>query len=582
MISGKRLSPRIGRFRSDSLIFRCSMFTSDSQDESYGSRIEGTLRDDLINKVMVAWTLVGVVVFIFTQIRALGTGLTPRDTLHFIFLCIAIVITVYREHISATHKALVLVVMSSLAGIGGVYAMGMFSGGIFYIVMAAIITVLFFSRRVAIASGILFTVIVGVMGVAFSTGVITLRPMILEMHTNLLHWGVYVCCFGIMLVFSCGAILSYRCLMNKMFRDETEELYGQFEDTMGRANAFQVKAEVMRLEFKQVFSAIDDGAWIIDNDKRVLRINASLLAFLGIKDEADVIGRRCHEVINADICLTAECPLNRAGKGNGRTEHDLEITGAENKKIPFLFTSTPLLGLVNEQVGIIEQFKDITERKHYEDALKKANSELQRMATIDGLTQVANRRHFEETLSREWSRMRREGQPLSLILSDVDFFKRYNDHYGHPAGDECLQSVAQCMQRCIHRTSDFIARYGGEEFAVILPNTDSHGAAVVAENIRREIFSMKREHLGSGVSQYLTMSFGVATVIPTSGGDAALEQLVKTADDALYASKGANRNCVTVTDLDGSSETEPENLFDLLLAEDEAVQNSSVSEAASQ
>jgi len=558
------------------------MFKSDSQDKSYCSSIEGTLCDGLINRVMVVWTLVGVVVFIFTQIRALGIGLTPRDTIHFIFLCITIAITVYREKIPATHKALMLVVMSSLAGIGGVYAMGMFSGGIFYIVMAAIITVLFFSRRVAIAAGILYTAIVGIIGVSFSTGLIVLGPAIPDMHTNLLHWGVYVSCFGIMLIFSYGTILAYRSLMNKVLRDENEELYEQFEDTMGRANAFQVKAEVMRLEFNQVFSAIDDGAWIIDNDKRVLRINASLLAFLGIENEADVIGRHCHEVINSDICLTAECPLNRTGKGNGRVEHDLDIAGAENKKIPFLFTSTPLLGLVNEQVGIVEQFKDIAERKHYEEALQKANSELQRMATIDGLTQVANRRHFEETLSREWSRMRREGQPLSLIMSDVDFFKRYNDHYGHPTGDECLQSVAQCMQRCVQRTSDFIARYGGEEFAVILPNTDSHGATVVAENIRREIVSMKREHLGSEVSQYLTMSFGVATVIPTSGGEAALEKLVKSADDALYASKAANRNCVTATDLDKFSETDPDNLLELLLADDNAVQNSSVSKAASQ
>jgi len=546
------------------------MFELDSQDESYCSSIEGPLRDRLINRVMVAWTLVSVVIFIFTQIRALGIGLTPRDTIYFILLCITIVITVHRENIAARHKALMLVAMSSLAGISGVYAMGMFSGGIFYIIMAAIITVLFFSRRIAIAAGILFTAIVGVMGIAFSTGLITLRPAILEMHTNLLHWGVYVCCFGIMLIFSSGTILSYRTLMNKVFRDENEELHEQFEDTMGRANSLQVKAEVMRLEFNQIFNAIDDGAWIIGNDKTVLRINAALMTFLGIKDEADVIGRQCHELIKSEICNTDKCPLHGLNNKNGRSELDVDIVGSENKAISFLFTSTPLLGLVNEQVGIVEHFKDITERKDYQEKLEKANSELQRLATIDGLTQVANRRHFEETLSREWLRMRREGLPLSLILSDVDFFKRYNDHYGHPAGDECLQSVAQCMQSSIHRPSDFVARYGGEEFAVILPNTDSQGASVVAENIRREILSMKREHVGSDVCGFVTMSFGVATVIPTSDGSADLEGLVKTADDALYASKEANRNCVTVTDLVESSEIDSGNLFELLLATDDA------------
>jgi len=541
------------------------MFKSDSQDESYCSSIDGTLRDQLINQVLVGWTFVSVVAFVFTQIRALGIGLTHRDAIHFIALCIIIAMTVYRKKIAARHKALMLVALSSAVGLSGVYTVGMFSGGIFFLPMAAIITVLFFSRRVAIAAGILFTVAVGIMGVGFSLGLINLHPTVPEMHTNLLHWGVYVCCFGIMLVFSCGSILGYRGLMNKVFRDENEELYEQFEDTMGRANSFQVKAEVMRLEFNQVFRAVDDGAWIIDNDKRVLRINASLMAFLGIKNEDDAIGRKCHELITSDICLTEKCPLNRIGKGNGRVVHDLDIAGSENQKIPFLFTSTPLVGLVNEQVGIIEQFKDITERKHYEEKLKKANAALQRLATIDGLTQVANRRHYEETLSREWLRMRRERQPLSLILSDVDFFKRYNDHYGHIAGDECLQAVVQCMQGCIHRPSDFIARYGGEEFAVILPNTDSDGASVIADKMRQAVLAMKRDHVGSGVSNFVTMSFGAATVIPTSGIED-LEMLVKSADEALYASKEGNRNRVTVTDLDDKNPIKSTERPDLKLA----------------
>ena len=557
------------------------MFKSDSQQDSYCAGIEGTLRDQLINQVMVAWTLVGAAVFIVTQIRALDIGLTPRDTIHFILLCITIFITIHRKNISARHKAIMLVVMSSLAGIAGVYAMGMFSGGIFYIVLAAIIAVLFFSRRVAITAGILFIAVVGIIGIAFSTGAIALRPIVTEMHTNILHWGVYVCCFGIMLIFTCGTILSYRGLMNKVFRDENEELYEQFEDTMGRANAFQVKAEVMRLEFNQTFNAIDDGAWIIGNDKRVLRINASLMTFLGIEKEDDVIGRKCHELIRSDICQTEKCPLHQQHNRNVRNDQDVDIVGSENTAVSFLFTSTPLLGLVNEQVGVLEQFKDITERKIYQEKLEKANAELQRLATIDGLTQVANRRYFEETLSKEWLRMRREGQPLSLILSDVDFFKRYNDHYGHMAGDECLQSIVQCMRNCIHRPSDFIARYGGEEFAVILPNTDAYGASVVAEKMRQEVLAMQCANVGSEVSEYVTMSFGAATVIPT-GGRIALENLVKSADDALYASKDANRNQVTVTDLEESSKKAPDNLFELLLDSDDTAQNRVVRKAASQ
>ena len=541
------------------------MFKKDSQKESYCASIEGTLRDHFINQVMVAWTWVSVVAFIFTQIRALDIGLTHRDILYFMALCIIIVITIHRKKIAARHKALMLVALNSTIGIIGVYTMGMFSGGVFFIPMAAIIAVLFFSRRVAIAGSILFTAAVGIMGAAFSTGLITLGPEVSGMHTNLLHWGVYVSCFGVMLIFSCGIILSYRRLMNKVFRDENDELYEMFEDTMGRANSFQVKAEVMRLEFNQIFNAIDDGGWIISNDKKVLRINASLMAFLGIENEADVIGRKCFELIKSDICQTERCPLCRMHNEAGRSEQDVDLVDSENNVVSFLFTSTPLLGLVNEPVGVIEQYKDITERKIYQEKLEEANSELNRLATVDALTQVPNRRHFEEILSKEWLRMRREGLPLSLILSDVDFFKDYNDHYGHRAGDECLQSVAQCMNRCIRRPSDFVARYGGEEFTAILPNTDSQGAYSVAENMRKEILSMKRAHVGSGVSDYVTMSFGVATVIPTADRDG-LETLIKTADDALYASKKGNRNQVTVTDLDEPPPIESIGRPDLSLA----------------
>ena len=144
--------------------------------------------------------------------------------------------------------------------------------------------------------------------------------------------------------------------------------------------------------------------------------------------------------------------------------------------------------------------------------------------------------------------MKRERQPFSLILCDVDFFKLYNDHYGHQEGDECLKAVAECMKSCIHRPADLAARYGGEEFVVILPNTSSNGAYHLAETIRTAIVSMKREHIRSEVNDVVTLSFGVATVVPPiEGGNA--EALVKTADDALYESKKAGRNLVTAKDL---------------------------------
>jgi PleD family two-component response regulator len=159
-----------------------------------------------------------------------------------------------------------------------------------------------------------------------------------------------------------------------------------------------------------------------------------------------------------------------------RFELDIEIENIKGEKVPYWLTITPLIGLVRETIGIVEQFKDITERKHYEAELMKANSELERLATMDGLTQLANRRCFDDTIKKEWRRARREIQPLSVILCDVDYFKLYNDHYGHQEGDECLKMVAKCLQTSLLRSADFIARYGGEEFVIILPNTDSAGA----------------------------------------------------------------------------------------------------------
>ena len=178
----------------------------------------------------------------------------------------------------------------------------------------------------------------------------------------------------------------------------------------------------------------------------------------------------------------------------------------------------------------------------------KANAVLERLATMDGLTHLANRRCFDETIQREWLRARRDIKPLSVIMCDVDYFKLYNDHYGHQEGDECLKAVAICMQNSLLRPADFIARYGGEEFVVILPNTDSEGAQKVAENLRIAVLALQRKHKPSQVNDYVTLSFGVATIVPGKDGIGS-EVLIKAADDCLYACKQASRNMVTAKDL---------------------------------
>jgi len=172
--------------------------------------------------------------------------------------------------------------------------------------------------------------------------------------------------------------------------------------------------------------------------------------------------------------------------------------------------------------------------------LELANQQLQQMVSIDSLTQLANRRRFDQVLQHEWRRLAREQKPVSLILFDIDFFKRYNDTYGHPAGDTCLQKVAGVINQGARRPTDLVARYGGEEFAAILPATDAAGAYAVAQEIRRHLANLQLLHAASSIGQYVTLSLGIATLIPNR--DCSPDILVKAADDALYQAKAKGRD----------------------------------------
>ena len=184
--------------------------------------------------------------------------------------------------------------------------------------------------------------------------------------------------------------------------------------------------------------------------------------------------------------------------------------------------------------------QEVQERKLTEQKLQLANQKLQQLATIDGLTQVANRRYFDLYLQQEWQRLKREKQFLSLILLDLDYFKRYNDYYGHQAGDTCLQAIAQAAKESVLRPADLVARYGGEEFAVILPNTEQQGAAVVAQNIQQTIQALEIPHVRSEVSMIVSVSMGIASLIPTASSSP--ELLISQADRALYTAKQQGRD----------------------------------------
>jgi two-component system chemotaxis family response regulator WspR len=195
----------------------------------------------------------------------------------------------------------------------------------------------------------------------------------------------------------------------------------------------------------------------------------------------------------------------------------------------------------------MREWGHVVRRRQAEEKLKKindqlieANKKLERLANVDPLTGVANRRNFMETFEKEWKRARRTKLPLSLIMIDVDFFKSYNDNYGHQAGDDCLKNIALLLQGSLARTGDVLARYGGEEFVAILPGTDLKGTSAVAERLRITIEAGHMPHEVSTISDYVTVSLGTATTIPT--GRKSPETLIAAADDALYKAKRNGRN----------------------------------------
>jgi diguanylate cyclase (GGDEF)-like protein len=186
-----------------------------------------------------------------------------------------------------------------------------------------------------------------------------------------------------------------------------------------------------------------------------------------------------------------------------------------------------------------ELTQDIIKRREIEEELHHANKKLQRLVTLDGLTRIANRRRFNEHISLEWKRSRRDRTPMALIMCDVDFFKLYNDAYGHQLGDKCLRLIAKLLSQQAKRPSDLVARYGGEEFAIVLPNTTPEGAVKVAEMIRVELQQLKIAHISSPYN-IVTLSLGVSGLPARAPFSPKI--LLMLADKALYEAKKRGRN----------------------------------------
>ena len=281
-------------------------------------------------------------------------------------------------------------------------------------------------------------------------------------------------------------------------------------------------------------------------------VSASASDWGGWKRE-ELLGMNSLDLVHPDDRARAESVVRNLRMGG---EGDLLDCRVRNRRGDYVWVEAnirpvhdPVTGVA---IGILNMVRDITERKRAEHELKKANAALEALAVTDGLTGLANRRRFDQCLTTEWRRGMREHQSLSLLLLDADWFKSYNDTYGHVRGDSCLKQIAEAALDVVTRPGDLVARIGGEEFAVILPNTPADGAIEVANQICAAIRRRRLPH-NTNPMGYVTVSIGSATMVPGLGEHSSI--LVEQADHALYAAKHAGRNQVRGADANCSLET---------------------------
>ncbi len=237
------------------------------------------------------------------------------------------------------------------------------------------------------------------------------------------------------------------------------------------------------------------------------------------------------------VIYAVSCFILLVRSTNAFLDSDYKLMTSEFSQT-LTFLSTYFLMIISGSSFLLLQ------RERTDELLRGVNQELDQLAHIDGLTDLANRRKFSEIMTYGILESRRRAEPLTLIMADIDFFKKYNDHYGHVYGDRCLIQVAQELKQHCHRGTDLITRYGGEEFAIVLINTDTTQAGLIAEAIRKGVHGLSIPHADSDISDCVTLSLGVFSAIPTSD-EHDYDWYIIEADRRLYDAKHAGRNqCV--------------------------------------
>ncbi len=291
---------------------------------------------------------------------------------------------------------------------------------------------------------------------------------------------------------------------------------------------------------QEAIEALPLGVAIYDQHDRLVLFNRSASEMAPYRYGGELIGQTFESMMRRALENGAipealgreEDWLRERLAGRGQLNRPLLRSRPDGRWMHLYEISTPSGCLVMARL-------DVTELVQKSMALERSNQQLERLSATDGLTGLANRRQFDQHLYTEWQRSMRSRQPISLLLIDIDHFKRYNDRYGHLAGDACLRQVAGILYDCAQRSGELVARYGGEEFALLLPGADAEAAMAVAQRCMDEIVRADMPHEDSPVAEHLTVSIGVATVVAVQ--DLVAESLVRCADEALYRVKSSGR-----------------------------------------
>lgn len=295
------------------------------------------------------------------------------------------------------------------------------------------------------------------------------------------------------------------------------------------------KSEAM---YRFIVETANEGILIFNASLEIIFVNNKLASMLGYETK-ELLGKSFKDLLFEEHFSKLEVQLEK--RRNGEDEiYERYLKRKDGSKHWVIVSAKAMMDDQGQYTGSFAMFTDIHARKLMEEQLENAIKKLEILSNLDGLTNLANRRYFDEMMFLEYERLSRSKLELSFIMIDIDYFKRFNDLYGHLCGDNCLRKVAKVLSDSISGSANLIARYGGEEFICMLPETNMEGAVIFAEKMRIEVENLQIPHAGSGISDYVTVSIGVATMQCLPGQD--VLETVNNADKALYRAKSNGRN----------------------------------------